>query len=323
MLTQPQTVGKDAPSNIAGLALVPKINGAGFMQNGGGAMQNIMQKNSDSSMEDILASLRKIISDDFASDAAQTEAQGRRQHAQSGMAGGMQGAQLPQKFGGQSAAQPPSAPSLSAPGSQGNLVASHTESFGGNSAIHQAGTPNPSAMGNSHVGPTGNFYGQNGNAYGRSQLAPAGQNAPSENAQIPAAPAAPLTHLPLQDRAPYFQKDRAQENYAASTPYDVHTKNPSQDYEAEPYDGHNLPVHDDVGRDDAALLSQASNAAIANSFDALSNSMAMQKNLAVEAMAREMLRPMLKAWLDEHMPAIVERLVRAEIERVARGSRPT
>jgi cell pole-organizing protein PopZ len=32
-----------------------------------------------------------------------------------------------------------------------------------------------------------------------------------------------------------------------------------------------------------------------------------------------MLRPMLKEWLDDHLPDVVERLVRAEIERVARG----
>ena len=42
---------------------------------------------------------------------------------------------------------------------------------------------------------------------------------------------------------------------------------------------------------------------------------------AAERMAREMLRPMLKAWLDENLPAMVERLVRAEIQRVARGGR--
>jgi cell pole-organizing protein PopZ len=36
-------------------------------------------------------------------------------------------------------------------------------------------------------------------------------------------------------------------------------------------------------------------------------------------MVREMLRPMLKQWLDENLPAIVERLVRSEIQRVARG----
>jgi cell pole-organizing protein PopZ len=34
---------------------------------------------------------------------------------------------------------------------------------------------------------------------------------------------------------------------------------------------------------------------------------------------REMLRPMLKNWLDDNLPAIVGRLVRAEIQRVARS----
>jgi hypothetical protein len=34
---------------------------------------------------------------------------------------------------------------------------------------------------------------------------------------------------------------------------------------------------------------------------------------------RETLRPMLKSWLDEHLPSLVERMVQAEIERVARG----
>ena len=41
----------------------------------------------------------------------------------------------------------------------------------------------------------------------------------------------------------------------------------------------------------------------------------------MDEMAREMLRPMLKAWLDDNLPVMVERLVRAEIERVARGGR--
>jgi cell pole-organizing protein PopZ len=34
-----------------------------------------------------------------------------------------------------------------------------------------------------------------------------------------------------------------------------------------------------------------------------------------------MLRPMLKAWLDDNLPMMVERMVRAEIERVSRGPR--
>jgi cell pole-organizing protein PopZ len=38
--------------------------------------------------------------------------------------------------------------------------------------------------------------------------------------------------------------------------------------------------------------------------------------VSLEEIVREEVRPMLKGWLDAHLPAIVERLVRAEIERV-------
>jgi len=40
----------------------------------------------------------------------------------------------------------------------------------------------------------------------------------------------------------------------------------------------------------------------------------------VEDLVREMLRPMLKEWLDANLPGIVDRLVRQEIERIARKS---
>ena len=39
----------------------------------------------------------------------------------------------------------------------------------------------------------------------------------------------------------------------------------------------------------------------------------------LEDMMREMLRPMLSAWLDDNLPSMVERLVREEIERLKRG----
>jgi cell pole-organizing protein PopZ len=41
-----------------------------------------------------------------------------------------------------------------------------------------------------------------------------------------------------------------------------------------------------------------------------------QQSVSLEEIVREEVRPMLKGWLDAHLPAIVERLVRAEIERV-------
>jgi cell pole-organizing protein PopZ len=38
----------------------------------------------------------------------------------------------------------------------------------------------------------------------------------------------------------------------------------------------------------------------------------------LEAVVKELLRPLLKDWLDEHLPAIVEERVQAEVERVSR-----
>ena len=38
-----------------------------------------------------------------------------------------------------------------------------------------------------------------------------------------------------------------------------------------------------------------------------------------DQIAEEMIRPMLQDWLDNNLPTLVERLVREEIERVARG----
>ncbi|MFC3096560.1 DUF2497 domain-containing protein [Alteraurantiacibacter palmitatis] len=38
---------------------------------------------------------------------------------------------------------------------------------------------------------------------------------------------------------------------------------------------------------------------------------------SLEGLVREMLRPMLAQWLDTHLPGIVERLVKAEIARIA------
>ena len=39
----------------------------------------------------------------------------------------------------------------------------------------------------------------------------------------------------------------------------------------------------------------------------------------VEDLVRELMRPMLKEWLDANLPGIVDRLVRQEIERIARN----
>jgi cell pole-organizing protein PopZ len=38
----------------------------------------------------------------------------------------------------------------------------------------------------------------------------------------------------------------------------------------------------------------------------------------LEDVVRELLRPLLKAWLDEHLPGIVQAAVAEEVERVSR-----
>jgi cell pole-organizing protein PopZ len=68
------------------------------------------------------------------------------------------------------------------------------------------------------------------------------------------------------------------------------------------------------------LLSPSTSAAIDTSFHALAHTVLVQNTSTLEDIVREMLRPMLKTWLDDNLPGLVERLVRAEIERVSRSS---
>ena len=67
------------------------------------------------------------------------------------------------------------------------------------------------------------------------------------------------------------------------------------------------------------LLSRETSAAVDSAFNALAQTVLVQNAGTLEDLVREMLRPMLKSWLDDNLPGMVERLVRAEIERVARG----
>lgn len=71
----------------------------------------------------------------------------------------------------------------------------------------------------------------------------------------------------------------------------------------------------------AGLLSEAAGAQVARSFGELADVFDGLERRSVEEMAQEMLRPMLQEWLDDNLPTLVERLVREEIERVARGPR--
>jgi cell pole-organizing protein PopZ len=72
---------------------------------------------------------------------------------------------------------------------------------------------------------------------------------------------------------------------------------------------------------DGPLVSPATDQAVAAAFNTLVASRFLPTDETLAEMARDMIRPMLKTWLDDNLPIMVERLVRAEIERVARGGR--
>jgi cell pole-organizing protein PopZ len=68
-----------------------------------------------------------------------------------------------------------------------------------------------------------------------------------------------------------------------------------------------------------SLISNSTSAAVDSAFNSLAHTVLVQNARTLEDLVREMLRPMLKSWLDDNLPSMVERIVRAEIERVSRG----
>jgi len=68
------------------------------------------------------------------------------------------------------------------------------------------------------------------------------------------------------------------------------------------------------------LVSEPSASVAASHFDNLSAAIAMPAaGRTLEDLTRELLRPLLKAWLDENLPRIVEAKVTEEVERISRS----
>lgn len=70
-----------------------------------------------------------------------------------------------------------------------------------------------------------------------------------------------------------------------------------------------------------ALLSPQAGLQVARSFDELAEMVQTTAKRSLDDVAEDLLRPLLQEWLDDNLPTLVERLVREEIERVARGPR--
>ena len=79
----------------------------------------------------------------------------------------------------------------------------------------------------------------------------------------------------------------------------------------------------------ASLLAPETAAAATGSVEALMRTLTAERTSQVyrggptlEDLVREEIRPLLKSWLDQHLPPMVERLVRQEIERVIGRAAP-
>lgn len=82
---------------------------------------------------------------------------------------------------------------------------------------------------------------------------------------------------------------------------------------------------DDLVSDNVAKAATSSLAALANTVQmerlaAIAPAMSPIGNgsLTLEEMVTELMRPMIKAWLDQNLPAMVERIVQKEVERIAK-----
>lgn len=151
----------------------------------------------------------------------------------------------------------------------------------------------------------------------QTQVAPPPQQpAPRLRTSIiePEAPRAPLRPDPAARATPRYAPDRQ----------------PAQQPSAQngwPAETVSIPVPREPerapGPSEAAILSGGSAQAVQSAFGRLADSVLARAigEQSIEEMTRELLKVMLKQWLDDNLPPLVERLVREEIERVARTGR--
>jgi hypothetical protein len=83
------------------------------------------------------------------------------------------------------------------------------------------------------------------------------------------------------------------------------------------------PAPQPVAEEEDNLVDDVPASAASGMFAALSENLRVSSDQGqtLEGIVRELLRPMLKQWLDENLPTIVEEKVQAEIERIARRRR--
>jgi cell pole-organizing protein PopZ len=110
------------------------------------------------------------------------------------------------------------------------------------------------------------------------------------------APAAPFNKIEPADDIEFSERAPAKARQPAYEPPPLESEPPAQQ-----------------------ILSRSTVSAVESAFNSLANTVLSNNARTLEDLVKEMLRPMLKSWLDDNLPGLVERIVKAEIERVSRG----
>jgi cell pole-organizing protein PopZ len=122
-----------------------------------------------------------------------------------------------------------------------------------------------------------------------------------------------LTEQMAEPEPPSFQTIDGQNDVIFADPH------PEPQRMAEPPRAPAPPPPPAVDPTERPLLSSSTTSAVDSAFNTLAQTVLVQNARTLEDLVREMLRPLLKSWLDDNLPGMVERIVRAEIERVSRG----
>ncbi|MDB5505019.1 MAG: hypothetical protein JWR89_4921 [Tardiphaga sp.] len=121
--------------------------------------------------------------------------------------------------------------------------------------------------------------------------------------------------LPDPEPAPAFHHVEPEDDLEFAEAVAASTERPRAPmFDPPSYDAPPLPPQQNI-------LSHTTVNAVESAFHTLANTVLSNNARTLEDLVKEMLRPMLKSWLDDNLPGLVERIVKAEIERVSRGGR--
>ena len=119
-----------------------------------------------------------------------------------------------------------------------------------------------------------------------------------------------------------IEPEPMQEQTVRPQPFARTPEPPAADYDDSPPEPRFAsPASRQVAPAEGPLLSPEQREAVSGSFGALAQTILAQNSRTLEEVVAEMLQPMLKSWLDDNLPSLVERMVKEEIERVSRGRR--